>query len=55
MRHFGFEPLIAGDDGDAQDFCIRRLDQEEDRLLIRSGGPCGILVDDDFAFGLGPG
>src|ERR1700735_1036534 len=50
MSDLRFEPLIARHHGDAQDFCLWRLNQQEHRLLISSAGPGGILIDDDFSF-----
>ena len=50
MGEFGGGPLVSGDDGDAEDFGSRRLDEEEDGLLIGAGRAGGVLVDDDFTF-----
>ena len=50
VRDFFFQPGIAGHDGDAKDFGLRRLDQQQDRLLIGAPGPGRILIDDDLAF-----
>jgi hypothetical protein len=49
VRRFRLEPLIACHDGDAQDFRLRGLDQQEDRLLVGSGRPGGVLIDDDLS------
>ena len=36
VRHFVREPRVAGHDGDAEDIRLRRLDQQQDRLLVGS-------------------
>ena len=54
MGDFGLEPLVAGDDGDAEDFGLRRLDEEKCGLEVGAGGAGGVLVDDEFAL-LGEG
>ena len=54
VRHFGFEPRVAGHDGDAENIRLRRLDQQQHRLLVGSAGAGGVLIDDDLAFFLCP-
>ena len=49
------EPSIAGHDRDAEDFCFRRLDEEQDGLLVAACRAEGVLVNDDLAFVLGCG
>ena len=34
--------------------CLRRLDQQQHRLLVRAGRTGRVLVDDDLAFALTP-
>src|SRR5580658_7134674 len=55
VRHFLVEPLIARNHRDAQNFSLWRLDQEEHRLLVRSRGSGGVLINDDLASCLAPG
>ena len=45
---------IVTDDGDAEDIGLRRLDQQEDGLLVGPARSGSVLVDDDFAFSLAP-
>ena len=53
VQDFFVAPGIARDDGDAEDFGVRRLHDGEDGLHVRAAGAGAILVDDDFAFFLG--
>ncbi len=55
VRDFFVAPLVAGNDGDAQDFYLRGLDQGQQGLQIAAAGAGTILIDDDFAAGLGEG
>jgi hypothetical protein len=48
-------PLVAGDDGDAEDFDFGGLEEEEKGLQVTAAGPGAVLVDDDFVAGLGGG
>lgn len=52
---FFVAPAVSGDDGDAEDLGLRGLDEGEDGLLVGGGGAAGVLVNDDFARGLGGG
>src|SRR5258705_3073380 len=54
VGHVGLEPCVAGYDRDAEDIRLRRLDQQQHRLLVGSGGSGSVLIDDDLAFVLGP-
>src|SRR5882724_10897560 len=54
VGHLGLEPRVAGYDSDAEDIRLRRLDQQQHRLLVRSGGSGSVLIDDDLGFVLGP-
>ena len=47
--HFFGEPRIARYYGDAQHFRPRRLDQQQDCLLVGAGGSGRVLIDDDLA------
>ncbi len=49
MRDFFGQPGIARHHGDAQDFRLRGLDQQQNRLLITAGGAGCVLIDDDLA------
>src|SRR5882672_5041345 len=51
MRYFSLQPLVAGDNRDAEDVGLWGLDQDEHRLLVGASWAGGVLVDDDFAFG----
>ena len=55
VGNFFRKPLIAGHHGDAQDFRLRRLNQQEDRLLVCSSWTSRVLIDDDLVFVLAPG
>jgi hypothetical protein len=48
VRDFFGEPRITRDDRDPEDFCFRRLDQQEDGLLVRASGTGSVLIDDDL-------
>jgi len=48
-------PLVAGDDGDAEDLDFGRLEEDEKGLHVAAAGPGAVLVDDDFVAGLGGG
>ena len=52
VRDFLVAPGVAGDDRDAEDFRVRRIDQREQRLHVAAAGAGAILVEDDFPFGL---
>src|SRR5579862_3253292 len=52
MRHFFVAPLVAADDGNAEHFCLRRLYQQENRLLVGAAGTARVLVDNHFALRL---
>src|SRR6266446_2600732 len=54
VSDFRLEPLIPSDHGDAQDFRLRRLNQQQCRLQVGAGGSGGVLIDDDLAFFLAP-
>jgi hypothetical protein len=49
------KPLIARHHRDPEDLCLRRLNQQQHRLLIGPGRTSGILIDDDFATRLSRG
>jgi len=49
MRHFGLQPCVSSHDGDTEYICLRRLDQKQHGLLVRSSGTGSILIDDDLA------
>ena len=53
VGHFFVAPSVSGDDGDAEDLRLWGLDQREDGLLVGGGGAARVLVDYDFAWGLG--
>ena len=48
------QPHVSRHHRDAQHLGLRRLDQKQHRLLIRSPRAGGILVDDDFSLALAP-
>jgi hypothetical protein len=48
-------PLITGDDGDAEHINIRGLQDEQKGLLVGGSRAAGVLIEDDFARGLGVG
>src|SRR5437867_13109900 len=50
VSDFRLEPLIASDLGDAQDFRLRRLNEQQRRLQVSAGRSGSVLVDDDLAF-----
>ena len=52
VKDFFIAPGVTGEDGDAEDFGVWRVDEGEDGLHVGAAGACGVLVDDDFAFGL---
>ncbi len=47
---FFFHPLVAADGGDAEDFKLVRLQENQNGLLVAGAGAAGVLVDDDFDF-----
>jgi len=49
---FFVAPLIAGDDGDAENVDVGRLQEQKHRLLVGGGGATSILIEDDLAAGL---
>jgi hypothetical protein len=48
-------PLVAGDYGDAEDFDLWRLEEDEKGLHVAAAGAGAVLVDDDLAAGFGGG
>src|SRR5579872_1966326 len=54
MRDLVVEPLVAGHNRDSKYFDLRRLNHEEDRLLIGASRAGSVLINDDFLFGLRP-
>ena len=54
MGDFFVEPGVAGDDGDAEDFGFRRLDEQQSCLLVSATGTGFVLVNDDLLFFLWP-
>ena len=53
VRDFFVAPLVSANDRDPQYFDLRRLDHDQQRLHVAAAGAGAILVDDDFAAGLG--
>jgi hypothetical protein len=51
VRNFIFEPGVTGHNRDAEDLRLRRLNQQQHRLLIRSCRAGGVLIDDEFSLG----
>ena len=49
MRNLFREPCVPRHHGNPKNFRLRRLDQQQDRLLVRAGGSGRILIDDDLA------
>src|ERR1700722_14785073 len=49
VRHLFVAPHIAADHRDAEDFNFGRLQEDEDRLLVGSGGAARVLINDHFA------
>jgi len=52
---FFVAPLVAGDDGDTEDFDLGGLEEDEEGLHVAAAGAGAVLVDDDLAAGLGGG
>ena len=48
MRYLFVAPLVSADDGYAQHFHLRRLNQGQQRLHVAAAGPRTILIDDDL-------
>src|SRR6202023_3979160 len=48
MRDLFVAPLVSADNGYAQHFHLRRLNQGQKRLHITAARPRTILIDDDF-------
>ncbi len=55
VDNFFVAPLIAGDNGDAKNFNLRRLNERGKRLHVAAAGPGAVLVDDDLAASLSGG
>src|SRR5580700_5498036 len=53
VLYFLVPPGVAGEYGDAKNIGLRRIDQSEDGLHVRSTGSGAVLINDHFAFGLG--
>jgi hypothetical protein len=53
VLHFLVPPSVPAENGYAKDISLRRIDKREDGLHIRSTGPGAVLINDQFAFGLG--
>jgi hypothetical protein len=43
--------LVAGDYGDAEDFDLGGLEEDEEGLHVAASGAGAVLIDDDFAAG----
>jgi hypothetical protein len=48
-------PLVATDNGNAEDFDLRRLNENKESLKVAAAGTRSILVNDDLAALLGSG
>src|SRR5579863_486126 len=53
VRQLLFQPHISGNDRDPEDLRLRRLDQQEHRLLVTACWTGGILINNDLALLLG--
>ena len=53
VLNFFVAPGVAGNHGDAKHVGIRRIDERENGLHVGAAGPGAVLINDDFAFGLG--
>ncbi len=52
VLHFLVAPGVAGEDSDAKNIRLRRIDKRKNGLHVRAAGARGILIDDDFALRL---
>ena len=53
VGNFFVAPLVAGDDGDAEDLHLGRLNESQERLHVATARAGTVLIDDYFARLLG--